>query len=49
MRNGRSKGKAFIEYKDEQSAKDAIEMFNGKELEGRPLNVEYVGEKYQFV
>lgn len=42
---GRSKGKAFVEYRDAESAKTAVLDLNGKELDGRELNVEYVGQK----
>lgn len=33
------KGFAFITFKDEKSANDAIEGMNGKEVDGRALNV----------
>ena len=36
---GRSKGFGFVEMATEEEAKKAIEMFNGKELEGRTLTV----------
>ena len=36
---GRSKGFAFVEMADEDAAAAAIEMFNGKEFDGRTLNV----------
>lgn len=34
---GRSKGFGFVEYATEEEAKKAIEMFDGKEFEGRTL------------
>jgi RNA recognition motif-containing protein len=37
--NGRSKGFGFVTISDEDSAKKAIEEFNGKEFEGRELKV----------
>lgn len=36
---GRSKGFGFVEYQSEDEAKAAVEMFNGKELEGRAIIV----------
>lgn len=36
---GRSKGFGFVEMSSEEEAQKAIEMFNGKELEGRSLTV----------
>ena len=36
---GRSKGFGFVEMSTEEEAQNAIEMFNGKELEGRNLTV----------
>ncbi|HNV97335.1 MAG TPA: RNA-binding protein [bacterium] len=36
---GRSKGFGFVEMETEDEAKSAIEMFNGKELDGRQLTV----------
>jgi len=36
---GRSKGFGFVEMSTEDEAKAAIEMFNGKELDGRTLVV----------
>ena len=38
-RTGRSKGFGFVEYDNEEDAKKAIEMFNGKDMEGRNLVV----------
>jgi cold-inducible RNA-binding protein len=37
--SGRSKGFGFVEMSTEEEAKAAIEMFNGKELDGRTLTV----------
>lgn len=37
--SGRSKGFGFVEMSTEEEAQKAIEMFNGKELEGRTLTV----------
>ena len=36
---GRSKGFGFVEMATEEEAKKAIEMMNGKELDGRTLTV----------
>jgi len=36
---GRSKGFGFVEMGNEEEAKKAIEMFNGKELDGRTIKV----------
>jgi RNA recognition motif-containing protein len=36
---GKSRGFAFVEYATAQEATKAVEMFNGKELQGRPLTV----------
>lgn len=35
----RSRGFAFVEMSTEEEAQKAIEMFNGRELEGRTLTV----------
>ena len=37
--SGRSKGFGFVEMSSDEEANKAIEMFNGKELEGRTLTV----------
>lgn len=37
--SGRSKGFGFVEMSSEEEAKKAIEMFNGKDLQGRDLVV----------
>lgn len=36
----RSKGFGFVEMSTEEEAKKAIEMFNGKELDGRTIRVD---------
>jgi RNA recognition motif-containing protein len=36
---GKSRGFAFVEFTSEGEATKAVEMFNGKELQGRPLTV----------
>ena len=36
---GKSRGFAFIEFNSSDEANKAVEMFNGKELQGRPLTV----------
>src|SRR5213596_4184018 len=36
---GKSRGFAFIEYSTPEEANKAVEMFNGKELQGRQLTV----------
>ncbi len=36
---GRSKGFGFVEMSTDEEAQKAIEMFNGKELDARPLTV----------
>jgi len=37
--SGRSRGFGFVEMATDEEAKKAIEMFNGKEIEGRGLTV----------
>ncbi|MDP2630982.1 MAG: RNA-binding protein [Candidatus Uhrbacteria bacterium] len=37
--SGRSRGFGFVEYDTEDEANKAIEMWNGKELDGRPIVV----------
>ncbi len=36
---GRSKGFAFVEMSTDQGAQDAIQRFNGREVDGRRLSV----------
>ncbi|MGM5483512.1 MAG: RNA recognition motif domain-containing protein [Nanobdellota archaeon] len=38
-RTDRSKGFGFVEFANDEEAKNAMEGMNGKELEGRPLTV----------
>lgn len=37
--SGRSKGFGFVEMANDEEAEKAIEMFNGKELDGRRITV----------
>lgn len=37
--SGRSKGFGFVEFEDEANNQKAIDAFNGKELDGRPIVV----------
>ncbi len=37
--SGRSKGFGFVEFESDADADKAIEMFNGKDMGGRPLTV----------
>ncbi|MBI5220697.1 MAG: RNA-binding protein [Candidatus Liptonbacteria bacterium] len=37
--SGRSRGFGFVEFESDEDGRKAIEMFNGKEFEGRPLVV----------
>ncbi|MDD2913370.1 MAG: RNA-binding protein [Candidatus Pacebacteria bacterium] len=37
--SGRSRGFGFVEMENDEDAQKAIEMFNGKELDGRTLTV----------
>ena len=37
--SGRSKGYGFVEFENDADATKAIDMFNGKEMGGRPLTV----------
>jgi RNA recognition motif-containing protein len=36
---GKSRGFAFVEYSTPEEATKAVEMFNGKDFQGRPLTV----------
>ena len=38
--SGRSKGFGFVEMSSEEEAKKAVEMFNGKEMDGRTIIVD---------
>ncbi|MBI2003303.1 MAG: RNA-binding protein [Candidatus Wildermuthbacteria bacterium] len=42
---GRSRGFGFVEMATVEEAAKAIEMFNGKEFDGRPLTVNEAKEK----
>jgi len=46
--SGRSKGFGFVEMSSEEEAKKAIEMFNGKELDGRNIIVNEAKPRKQF-
>lgn len=37
--SGRSKGFGFVEFADESNNQKAVDQLNGKELDGRPINV----------
>lgn len=37
--SGRSKGFGFVEMSSEEEAQKAVDMFNGKELDGRSITV----------
>lgn len=37
--SGRSKGFGFVEMSSDKEAQAAIEMFNGKDFDGRPITV----------
>ncbi len=37
--SGRSKGFGFVEMSSEEEAQKAVEMFNGKEIDGRSVTV----------
>lgn len=39
--NGRSKGFAFVEFENEDDAKEAMESVNNTEIEGRTVRIEY--------
>lgn len=36
---GRSKGFGFVEFDDDAEADKAVEMFDGQDMDGRPLRV----------
>jgi RNA recognition motif-containing protein len=42
---GRSRGFGFVEFADEDGAKKAMEMFNGKDFNGRELVVNEARER----
>jgi cold-inducible RNA-binding protein len=45
--SGRSRGFGFVEMATDEEAKNAIEMFNGKDVEGRPLVVNEARERQE--
>lgn len=45
--SGRSKGFGFVEMSNEDEAKKAIEMFNGKDLQGRNMVVNVARPKIE--
>ena len=42
---GRPRGFAFVEYSSTEEAANAIETFDGKELDGRPLKINEAEER----
>lgn len=44
---GRSRGFGFVEMGSAEEAQAAIEMWDGKELDGRPINVQVARPKEQ--
>ena len=44
---GRSRGFGFVEMSSDEEAQKAIEMFNGKEMDGRAIVVNVAREKTQ--
>ncbi len=42
---GRSRGFGFVTFQDSQSANQAVEMFNGRELDGRVIKVNIAEER----
>ncbi|MDH5511524.1 MAG: RNA-binding protein, partial [Nitrospinota bacterium] len=45
MSTGRSKGFGFVEMETDEGAEKAIEIINGKELQGRSIRVDLAKEK----
>lgn len=45
MSNGRSRGIAFVQYENIESAKKAIKAENGASHMGREISVEFAGQK----
>ena len=45
---GRSKGFGFVEYDSDEDAEKAIEMWNGKEMDGRTLTVNEARPQKEF-
>ncbi|XP_065202987.1 RNA-binding protein 39-like isoform X2 [Planococcus citri] len=46
---GRSKGYGFVTYHNSEDAKKALEQMNGFELAGRPMKVNNVTDRHEFV
>ena len=42
---GRSKGFGFVEMSTEEEAQEAVKMFNGTEVEGRAITVDFARPK----
>ncbi len=42
---GRSKGFGFVEMSTEEEAQEAVKMFNGTEVEGRAVTVDFARPK----
>jgi cold-inducible RNA-binding protein len=42
---GRSRGFGFVEMSTEDEAQKAVEMLNGKEVDGRPVRVDIAQDK----
>lgn len=45
----RSKGYGFIHFREAEDAKKALEQMNGFELAGRPMKVNYITERSEYV
>lgn len=43
--SGRSRGFAFVEFASDADAQEAMDTFNGRELDGRPLRVAEAHER----
>ena len=39
--SGRSRGFGFVEFADEAAAQAAVDGINGKEIDGRAINVDF--------
>lgn len=42
--SNRSKGFGFVEFSTEEEAKKAVDELNGKELDGRAINIDFARE-----